>query len=120
MVRKDHDDVVYLTKNGKMAGRGTDIVLDELAKKAGGLKVIGTERHEARKELLSFDKVNDTQRELVYMERRKILEGENLQEAFRGCLESVISQAASMGWGDGTPDCRATFYKRQRSKGKIR
>ena len=103
-----------------MAGRGTDIVLDELAKKAGGLKVIGTERHEARKELLSFDKVNDTQRELVYMERRKILEGENLQEAFRGCLESVISQAASMGWGDGTPDCRATFYKRQRSKGKIR
>lgn len=258
MVRKDHDDVVYLTKNGKMAGilsevkrthetgqpiligtasvtsseevskmlseagihhqvlnakqdkeeamiisragkygsvtvatnmagRGTDIVLDELAKKAGGLKVIGTERHEARridnqlrgrsgrqgdpgesifylsledemvrlfapgnirkillkgghdemeplsekiltsaiqksqekvernffsarKELLSFDTVNDTQRELVYMERRKILEGENLQEAFQGCLESVIRQAASMGWGDGAPDEAERFF----------
>ena len=32
-----------------MAGRGTDIQLDEEAKKAGGLKIIGTERHEARR-----------------------------------------------------------------------
>ncbi|MBQ6360512.1 MAG: preprotein translocase subunit SecA [Lachnospiraceae bacterium] len=32
-----------------MAGRGTDIKLDEEAKAAGGLKVIGTERHEARR-----------------------------------------------------------------------
>lgn len=32
-----------------MAGRGTDIVVDEEAKKLGGLKVIGTERHEARR-----------------------------------------------------------------------
>ena len=32
-----------------MAGRGTDIKLDEQAKAAGGLKIIGTERHEARR-----------------------------------------------------------------------
>lgn len=32
-----------------IAGRGTDIVLDEGAKKAGGLHVIGSERHEARR-----------------------------------------------------------------------
>ena len=32
-----------------MAGRGTDIKLDEEAKAAGGLKIIGTERHEARR-----------------------------------------------------------------------
>ena len=32
-----------------MAGRGTDIKLDEEARKAGGLKIIGTERHESRR-----------------------------------------------------------------------
>jgi len=32
-----------------MAGRGTDIKLSEEAKEAGGLKVIGTERHESRR-----------------------------------------------------------------------
>ncbi len=32
-----------------MAGRGTDIKLDEEAKEAGGLKIIGTERHESRR-----------------------------------------------------------------------
>ena len=32
-----------------MAGRGTDIKLDEAAREAGGLKIIGTERHESRR-----------------------------------------------------------------------
>ncbi len=32
-----------------IAGRGTDIVLDEAAKKAGGLFVLGSERHESRR-----------------------------------------------------------------------
>lgn len=32
-----------------MAGRGTDIKLDEEAKEAGGLKIVGTERHESRR-----------------------------------------------------------------------
>ena len=32
-----------------MAGRGTDIKLDEEARAAGGLKIIGTERHESRR-----------------------------------------------------------------------
>ena len=32
-----------------MAGRGTDIKLDEKSRAAGGLKIIGTERHESRR-----------------------------------------------------------------------
>ena len=32
-----------------MAGRGTDIKLDEESRKLGGLKIIGTERHESRR-----------------------------------------------------------------------
>ena len=72
--RKDLEDAVYKTKAEKyhavveevkrahatgvhgavtiatnMAGRGTDIKLDEDARAAGGLKIIGTERHESRR-----------------------------------------------------------------------
>ena len=32
-----------------MAGRGTDIKLDDVSRQAGGLKIIGTERHESRR-----------------------------------------------------------------------
>ncbi|MBR3367096.1 MAG: SEC-C domain-containing protein, partial [Lachnospiraceae bacterium] len=32
-----------------MAGRGTDIKLDEAAREAGGLRIVGTERHESRR-----------------------------------------------------------------------
>lgn len=38
-----------ITLATNIAGRGTDIVLDENAKKAGGLFVLGSERHEARR-----------------------------------------------------------------------
>ena len=42
-----HHGAVTIATN--MAGRGTDIRLDEDARKAGGLKIIGTERHESRR-----------------------------------------------------------------------
>ena len=32
-----------------MAGRGTDIILDEASRQAGGLRVVGTERHDSRR-----------------------------------------------------------------------
>ena len=41
-----HDAVTIATN---MAGRGTDIKLDDEAREAGGLKIIGTERHESRR-----------------------------------------------------------------------
>ncbi|MDR0963551.1 MAG: preprotein translocase subunit SecA [Clostridium sp.] len=41
-----HDSVTIATN---MAGRGTDIKLDDQARAAGGLKIIGTERHESRR-----------------------------------------------------------------------
>jgi preprotein translocase subunit SecA len=42
----EHGSVTIATN---MAGRGTDIKLDDEARKAGGLYVIGTERHESRR-----------------------------------------------------------------------
>jgi len=42
-------EVGAVTIATNMAGRGTDIKIDEDARAAGGLKVIGTERHESRR-----------------------------------------------------------------------
>ena len=140
-----------------MAGRGTDIKLDPESKAAGGLKIIGTERHESRridnqlrgragrqgdpgesrfylsleddimrlfgserlmgifnalgvpedeqiehkmltsaiekaqrkiesnnygirKNLLEYDQVNNEQREIIYAERRRVLDGDNMRD----------------------------------------
>ncbi len=155
-----------------MAGRGTDIVLGDGVKDLGGLHVIGTERHEARridnqlrgrsgrqgdpgssrfylsleddlmrifgserisglmqrlgmeegqeiehpfitkavenaqkrvegrnfeirKQLLEYDNVMNRQREVIYEERRKVLEGENLREHFFGMIEEVVDEIAA-------------------------
>jgi len=155
-----------------MAGRGTDIVLDDEARAAGGLKIIGTERHESRridnqlrgrsgrqgdpgeskfyisleddlmkyfaseklidiftalkidenraiehkmlsssvekaqkkiegnnfgirKNLLDYDKVMNEQRELIYDERRQVLDGENMKDPiinmFRKYVDKLVA-----------------------------
>ena len=159
-----------------MAGRGTDIKLGEGVVEVGGLKIIGTERHESRridnqlrgragrqgdpgesqfyisleddlmrlfgserlmamfksmgmpegeqiqhkmlssaiekaqkkiednnfgirKNLLEYDQVNNDQREIIYAERRKVLDGESMRDAIfkmitdtvENCVNSCIS-----------------------------
>lgn len=150
-----------------MAGRGTDIRLGEGVTDLGGLKIIGTERHESRridnqlrgragrqgdpgesrfyisleddlmrlfgaerlirlfgslgiaegeqiehkllnsavekaqkriednnfgirKNLLEYDRVNNEQREIIYAERRRVLEGENMRQTVLKMTEDVI------------------------------
>ncbi len=156
-----------------MAGRGTDIKLDDEAKAAGGLKIIGTERHESRridnqlrgrsgrqgdpgeskffisleddlmrlfgserliamfnavgvpenepiqhkmlsdailkaqqkiegnnfgirKNLLEYDQVMNEQREIIYKERHRVLEGENMRDSICKMLEDVMETQISM------------------------
>ncbi len=161
-----------------MAGRGTDIKLGEGVKELGGLKIIGTERHESRridnqlrgragrqgdpgesrfyisleddlmrlfgsdrikglfdampdgeqvehkmlssaiesaqkkiegnnfgirKNLLEFDRVNNEQREVIYKERRRVLDGESMRDTVykmitdqvENCVNTVISEDGS-------------------------
>ncbi|MCG3176270.1 MAG: Protein translocase subunit SecA [Candidatus Omnitrophica bacterium] len=155
-----------------MAGRGTDILLGEGVAELGGLHVIGTERHEARridnqlrgrsgrqgdpgssrfylsleddlmrifgsdrisglmqrlgmeegqeiehplvtnaigtaqrrvesrnfeirKHLLDYDNVMNRQREVIYEERRKVLEGEDLREHYLGMIDETARALAS-------------------------
>ena len=151
-----------------MAGRGTDIKLDDDAKAAGGLKIIGTERHESRridnqlrgrsgrqgdpgesrfyisleddlmrlfgseklmgvfntlgvedgeqiehkmlsnaiekaqkkiennnfgirKNLLDYDRVNNEQREVMYKERRRVLDGDDMKESVLNMMKETVA-----------------------------
>ena len=153
-----------------MAGRGTDIKLDDAAREAGGLKIIGTERHESRridnqlrgrsgrqgdpgcskfyisleddlmrlfgserlmsvfnalgvpedeeiqhkmltdaiekaqmkiesnnfgirKNLLEYDQVMNEQREIIYGERRRVLDGENMRDVIYKMIMDIVENA---------------------------
>ena len=113
-----------------MAGRGTDIKLDDVSRAAGGLKIIGTERHESRRidnqlrgrsgrqgdpgesrfyisleddlmrlfgsERLDYDQVNNEQREIIYKERRQVLDGENMRDAIYKMITDIVDNAVDM------------------------
>ena len=160
-----------------MAGRGTDIKLDEEAKAAGGLKIIGTERHESRridnqlrgrsgrqgdpgeskfyisleddlmrlfgserlinmfnalgipedqeiehrtltgaietaqkkiesnnfgirKNLLEYDQVMNEQREIIYAERRRVLDGESMRDVIYKMITDIVENTVDMCIGD--------------------
>ena len=160
-----------------MAGRGTDIKLDDVARNAGGLMIIGTERHESRridnqlrgrsgrqgdpgesrfyisleddlmrlfgserlmkiftslgvaeneqiehkmlsnaiekaqekiefnnfgirKNLLAYDQVNNEQREIIYKERRQVLDGENMRDAIYNMIQDTVDSYVDMCFSD--------------------
>ncbi|MBS6956579.1 MAG: preprotein translocase subunit SecA [Enterocloster asparagiformis] len=165
-----HGSVTIATN---MAGRGTDIKLDDEAKELGGLKIIGTERHESRRidnqlrgrsgrqgdpgesrfylsleddllrlfgsdrlmkmfeamgvpegeqiehkmlsnaiekaqmkiesnnygireQLLKYDEVNNEQREVIYQERRKVLDGDNMRDLILKMITDIVENAVDM------------------------
>ncbi len=161
-----HGSVTIATN---MAGRGTDIKLDEESRKLGGLKIIGTERHESRRidnqlrgrsgrqgdpgesrfyisleddlmrlfgsekimsmfnalgvqdgeqiehkmltsaiekaqkkiegnnygireNVLKYDEVMNEQREIIYKERRQVLDGESMKDVILKMIKDIVSQ----------------------------
>ena len=160
-----------------MAGRGTDIKLDEEARAAGGLKIIGTERHESRridnqlrgrsgrqgdpgeskfylsleddlmrlfgserlismfnamgipedqeiehkaltnaiegaqkkiennnfgirKNLLGYDRVMSEQREIIYAERRQVLNGDSMRDAIFKMITDIVENCVDISIND--------------------
>ena len=160
-----------------MAGRGTDIKLDDESKAAGGLKIIGTERHESRRidnqlrgrsgrqgdpgesrfyisleddlmrlfgserlvgmfnalgvpegeqiehkmlsnaiekaqmkietnnygireNLLKYDEVMNEQREVIYAERRKVLDGDNMRDVVLKMVTDIVENAVDLSISD--------------------
>lgn len=53
-----------------------------------------------RKNLLEYDIINNQQRELIYAERRKVLDGESMRDTIYGMMDEVIEKYVSRTIGD--------------------
>ena len=49
-----------------------------------------------RKHVLQYDDVMNKQREIIYAERRSVLEGENLQEQIQNMIHDIIEECCYM------------------------
>src|SRR5438094_2852765 len=58
-------------------------------------KNVEEQNFEIRKNVLKYDEVMNTQRQVVYGERRKILEGRELKDEAQEYVELVVSSTAS-------------------------
>ena len=56
-------------------------------------KRVESKNFQTRKTVLEYDDVMNTQREIIYKQRRQVLDGEDLQNAIRGMLHTVIEGA---------------------------
>ena len=64
---------------------------------------VEAQNFDTRKNILKYDDVMSRQREVIYTERRRVLEGENLQEWVRTMIQDVTS-AYVAGATDGFPE----------------
>ncbi len=66
---------------------------------------VESQNFEIRKNVLKYDEVMDQQRKLIYEERRKILEGEDIHDRALDIVQDVVSAAVSeQAGGDSHPD----------------
>jgi preprotein translocase subunit SecA len=59
---------------------------------------------EIRKELLKYDDVMNRQRQVIYKERRQVLEGADLTDQIRGFIEDVVKEYVAGATADGYPE----------------
>ncbi|MGM9614190.1 MAG: preprotein translocase subunit SecA [Oscillospiraceae bacterium] len=90
-------------------------------------KTVESRNFQARKSTLEYDDVMNVQRGLIYEQRRKVLDGEDVQENIRGMIEEVIRSGVLSGLeGQRYPESEAKleeilepFYKLFLTKGQI-
>jgi preprotein translocase subunit SecA len=56
-------------------------------------KTIESKNFQTRKSVLDYDDVMNTQREVIYSERRKVLDGQDLQESIRAMITKIVSDS---------------------------
>ncbi len=90
-------------------------------------KTVESRHFQARKNTLEYDDVMNVQRGIIYEERRKVLDGEDLSEYISGMIDGVIRTEVSSGLGAmGYPESEEQleeilepFYKTFLTKGQI-
>ena len=58
-------------------------------------KTVESRNFQTRKHVLEYDDVMNVQREVIYAQRQKVLDGEDLKENIRTMLENVVSTTVS-------------------------
>ncbi|MBQ7566898.1 MAG: preprotein translocase subunit SecA [Oscillospiraceae bacterium] len=108
------DDVMRLFGSERVMGMMDTLGIDEDtpidAKILSGAienaqKTVEGRNFQARKSTLEYDDVMNTQRNVVYEQRRKVLDGEDLQESIHAMLTGVIQMnvQSALAQGGGTP-----------------
>ena len=99
------DDLMRLFGSERISGVVEKIGLEEdmpiehkmLTKSIeGAQKKVEGRNFGIRKHVLQYDDVMNKQREIIYAERRRVLEGENLQEQIEGMIHSLIEEAVNI------------------------
>ncbi len=65
---------------------------------------IEQQNFEIRKDLLKYDDVMNRQRQVVYAERREVLEGADMQEQIRRMINDVVTGYVGAATADGFPE----------------
>ena len=98
------DDLMRLFSTDRVMGMMDTLGLDEDtpidAKILSGAvenaqKTVESRNFQARKHVLEYDDVMNIQREVIYAQRQKVLDGEDLKENIRTMLENVVSSTVS-------------------------
>ena len=63
-------------------------------------KKIESNNYGIRKNLLEYDQVNNEQREIIYKERRRVLDGENMRDAIYKMITDTVEHAVDMVFSD--------------------
>ncbi|RDY22831.1 preprotein translocase subunit SecA [Romboutsia maritimum] len=103
------DDLMRLFGSERISGMVEKIGLEEdmpiehkiLTKSIeGAQKKVEGKNFGIRKHVLQYDDVMNKQREIIYAERRRVLQGENLQEQIQGMIKSIIEKTANLYTGE--------------------
>ena len=106
------DDLMRLFSSGRIMGLMDTLGLDEdtpidakilSSAVENAQKNVESRHFKARKSVLEYDNVMNTQREIIYAQRQKVLDGEDLREnmlsMLRGVIESTVADALSVSGG---------------------